>query len=261
MSNVKIAEIKNEFENTKMEEYEKLFEKYSSDQRVGVIKLLDTYRKKRQAYHDEIARMYQMFEFERKYADFENICGVDEVGRGPLAGPVCAGAVILPKTCEILYLNDSKQLSEKKREELYIRITHEAIAYKTAFVSHEIIDEINILQATYRAMQTAIGSLSVQPDVLLNDAVNIPQMKMKQVAIIKGDARSASIAAASIIAKVERDRLMEEFDEIYPEYGFAANKGYGSKQHIEAIKEYGPSPIHRLTFLKEDWIPKIFKYQ
>lgn len=260
MGNIKIADIKAEFENTNIEEYERLFERYSSDERIGVIKLLGTYKKKVQAYHDEEARMYQMFEFERKYNDLGHICGVDEVGRGPLAGPVCAGAVILPKKCDILYLNDSKQLSAKKRDELYDIIKREAVAYKTAFISHEIIDEINILQATYRAMQTAIGSLSVQPNVLLNDAVNIPQIKIKQVAIIKGDARSASIAAASIIAKVERDRLMEKFDEIYPEYGFAGNKGYGSKQHIEAIKEYGPCPIHRMTFLKEEWIPKKCKY-
>ena len=260
MKNIKISEIKSEFENAQIKEYDELINRYSSDDRTGVIRLLDTYRKKIQAYNDEVARMYQMFEFERKYYDLGNICGVDEVGRGPLAGPVCAGAVILPKQCNILYLNDSKQLSAKKRDELYDVIREEAVAYQTAFISHEMIDEINILQATYKAMQTAIGNLEVMPDVLLNDAVNIPQIKIKQVAIIKGDARSASIAAASIIAKVERDRLMEQFDEIYPEYGFAKNKGYGSKQHIDAIKEYGPCPIHRITFLKEEWIPKECKY-
>ena len=194
--------------------------------------------------------MYQMFEFERKYAEFHYICGIDEVGRGPLAGPVCAGAVILPKDCDILYINDSKQLSAKKRNELYDIITSQAVAFKTAYESNEVIDDINILRATYKAMQTAINNLSIKPDILLNDAVTIPDIRIKQIGIIKGDARSASIAAASIVAKVERDRLMEKYDEIYPEYGFASNKGYGSKEHIAALKKYGPCPIHRTTFIK-----------
>ena len=171
------------------------------------------------------------------------------MGRGPLAGPVVAGAVILPKDCDILYLNDSKQLTEKKREELYDVIMEKAVAAGLGFVSPERIDEINILQATYEAMREAIGRLSVKPDLLLNDAVTIPQVEIRQVPIIKGDAKSVSIAAASIIAKVTRDRLMVEYDSIFPEYGFASNKGYGAAAHIEALKKYGPCPIHRRSFI------------
>jgi ribonuclease HII len=160
--------------------------------------------------------------------------------------------VILPKDVDILYLNDSKKLSAKKRDELYDIILEQAVAASTAFETHTVIDEINILQATYKAMRTAIQNLSVKPDILLNDAVTIPDVEpgIVQVPIIKGDARSVSIAAASIVAKVQRDRLMEEYDALYPEYGFASNKGYGSKDHIAAIKKYGPCPIHRLSFIK-----------
>ena len=250
MSQKKSAQIKQEFEQAAIEDYERLFEEYAKDPRAVVQKLIASYRKKQKAYQDEKDRMFSMFEFERKYADAEYICGIDEVGRGPLAGPVCAGAVILPKDCSLLYLNDSKQLSAKKREELYERIKEEAVAWKTAFISHEIIDEINILQATYLAMKSAVEGLKVMPDLLLVDAVHIPDIPVKQLGIIKGDARSASIAAASIMAKVERDRLMEQYDELYPEYGFASNKGYGSRQHMDAIREFGPCPIHRMTFIK-----------
>ena len=191
-----------------------------------------------------------MKKYEKEYASFGNICGIDEVGRGPLAGPVVASAVILPKDCQILYLNDSKQLSEKKREELYDVIMKEAVAVGIGYASHERIDEINILQATYDAMRQAIGSLSVRPDLLLNDAVTIPGVNIRQVPIIKGDAKSVSIAAASIIAKVTRDRLMVAYDKTYPEYHFADNKGYGAAVHIEALKKHGASPIHRKSFIK-----------
>ncbi len=197
----------------------------------------------------EKARMYEMFAYEREYAAYEYICGIDEVGRGPLAGPVVAGAVILKKDCSLLYLNDSKKLSEKKREELYEQIMEDAVAVGLGFNSPERIDEINILQATYEAMREAVSKLSPAPSLLLNDAVTIPGLDMKQVPIIKGDAKSASIAAASIIAKVTRDRLMVEMDEKYPEYGFASNKGYGTKVHIEALKKFGPTPIHRRSFI------------
>ena len=178
------------------------------------------------------------------------IAGMDEVGRGPLAGPVVAGAVILPKDCDILYINDSKKLSAAKRDELYDEIMEKAVATGLGFVSPERIDEINILQATYEAMRQAISKLNPQPDLLLNDAVTIPQVDIKQVPIIKGDAKSISIGAASIIAKVTRDRLMEEYDRMYPEYGFASNKGYGAAMHIEALKKLGPTPIHRRSFIK-----------
>ena len=161
-----------------------------------------------------------------------------------------AGAVILPKDCSILYLNDSKQLSAQKREALYEVIMKEAVAAGIGCASPERIDEINILQATYEAMREAVGRLSVQPDLLLNDAVTIPGIRCRQVPIIKGDAKSASIAAASIIAKVTRDRMMVQYDSIFPGYGFEANKGYGSAAHIDALKRLGPTPIHRRSFIK-----------
>ena len=197
----------------------------------------------------EQERMYELFVYEREYAVYQHICGVDEVGRGPLAGPVVAAAVILPKECDILYINDSKKLSEKKREMLYDEIMEKAEAVGIGIVGPERIDEINILQATYEAMRIAVSKLPLQPDLMLNDAVTIPGLTMKQVSIIKGDAKSASIGAASIIAKVTRDRMMVEYDSIFPEYGFASNKGYGTAAHIAALKELGPTPIHRRSFI------------
>ena len=223
---------------------------YKEDERAGVASLVEKAKKQLNAYEKELARTEKMKSFEKEYASYSYICGIDEVGRGPLAGPVVAGAVILPKDCDILYLNDSKQLSEKKREELYDVIMDQAVAVGLGQASPQRIDEINILQATYEAMRAAINNLGVTPDILLNDAVTIPQVNIKQVPIIKGDAKSISIGAASIVAKVTRDRMMVEYDRIMPEYGFASNKGYGSKEHIEALKKYGPSPIHRATFIK-----------
>ena len=205
--------------------------------------------KKALAIQKEQERMHALFAYEREYAAYQAICGIDEVGRGPLAGPVVASAVILPKDCDILYINDSKKLSEKKREMLYDEIMEKAVAVGIGIVGPERIDEINILQATYEAMREAISKLSVQPDLLLNDAVKIPGVTLPQVSIIKGDAKSASIGAASIIAKVTRDRMMVEYDSIFPEYGFAANKGYGTAIHIAALKELGPTPIHRRSFI------------
>lgn len=198
----------------------------------------------------ELQRTKNMQKFEEEYSMYAHICGVDEVGRGPLCGPVVAGAVILPKNCDILYINDSKKLSEKMRDVLYDEISRGAVAWSVGIVSPEIIDEINILQATYEAMKIAIENLKVQPDILFNDAVTIPGIDVKQVPIIKGDAKSQSIAAASIMAKVTRDRMMQEYDELYPMYGFARNKGYGTKEHMNALREYGPCPIHRRTFIK-----------
>jgi len=223
---------------------------YGADERAGVISLVEKAKRQLAAYEKELLRTEKMKRFEKEYASFSYICGIDEVGRGPLAGPVVAGAVILPKDCDILYLNDSKQLSEKKREELYDVIMEKAVATGLGFVSPERIDEINILQATYEAMREAISKLCVQPDILLNDAVTIPKVAVRQVPIIKGDAKSISIAAASIIAKVTRDRLMVQYDSVFPEYGFASNKGYGAAAHIEALRKYGPTPIHRRSFIK-----------
>jgi len=206
--------------------------------------------KRQEKLKKEIERTESIKQYEREYESFGYICGIDEVGRGPLAGPVVAGAVILPKDCDILYINDSKKLSEKKREELYEVIMKKAVAVGLGYSSYTRIDEINILQATYEAMREAISKLSVKPDILLNDAVTIPQVDIKQVPIIKGDAKSISIGAASIVAKVTRDRLMVEYDKVYPQYGFASNKGYGSAAHIAALKEYGPCEIHRRSFIK-----------
>ncbi|MGI6069606.1 MAG: ribonuclease HII [Blautia sp.] len=244
-----IGEIKAEFTAASMEELKRLCALYQEDSRVGVLKLVAGGRKKLTAWEKEKQRTEVMKQYERKYEHVGYICGIDEVGRGPLAGPVVACAVILPKDCQILYLNDSKQLTEKKREELYEVIQREAVAIGLGAVSPARIDEINILQATYEAMREAISKLLVQPQILLNDAVTIPGVEIPQVPIIKGDAKSVSIAAASIVAKVTRDRWMEEYDKVYPGYGFASNKGYGSSVHIQALKELGPTPIHRRSFI------------
>ena len=207
-------------------------------------------QKQLEALRKEKERMYALFEYERSYPEYQLICGIDEAGRGPWVGPVVAGAVILPKDCDILYINDSKKLSEAKREELYEVIKEKAVAWAVGSASEKRIDEINILQATYEAMREAISKLGVAPQLLLNDAVIIPGVDIPQVKIIKGDAKSASIGAASIMAKVTRDRMMEEYDALYPEFKFAKNKGYGTKEHIEALLKYGPTPIHRRSFIK-----------
>ena len=245
-----IARIKEEFEQAAEQEWSGLYETYKTDTRAGVQNLIARYRKKEEALRLERERLLSMRAYEGKYSDYGLICGIDEAGRGPLAGPVVAGAVILPKDCEILYLNDSKKLSASRREELYDEIMEKAIATGIGMAGPARIDEINILQATYEAMRQAVANLGKEPGILLNDAVTIPEMTVPQVPIIKGDAKSVSIAAASILAKVTRDRLMAEYDKILPEYGFAKHKGYGSKEHIEAIRRLGPSPIHRKTFIK-----------
>lgn len=199
----------------------------------------------------ELNRLEEMCRYEKEHEDCALICGIDEAGRGPLAGPVVAGAVILPKNSRILYLNDSKKLSEKRREELFVRIQKEALAWSVGIAEPERIDEINILQATYEAMRKAIQGLPQKPDLLLNDAVTIPDVEIAQIPIVKGDAKSLSIAAASILAKVTRDHMMMEYDKIYPEYGFGKHKGYGTAAHMEAIRRFGPCPIHRRTFIKK----------
>lgn len=206
--------------------------------------------KKQQKLEAEIERIQGMLVYEREYGPYGILCGIDEVGRGPLAGPVVAGAVILPKDCQILYLNDSKKLTARRRELLYDEIMEKAVSVGIGVVSQEVIDDINILQATYEAMRQAVGKLSVRPDVLLNDAVTIPGLLQEQIPIIKGDAKSLSIAAASVVAKVTRDRMMEALDEKYPAYHFASNKGYGSAAHMAALREYGPCPLHRRTFIR-----------
>ena len=211
--------------------------------------------KQRQKLEAEKERIRAMREFENRIvretlgADFTVIAGIDEAGRGPLAGPVAAGAVILPADHDILYLNDSKKLSAKKRDALFDQIRQEALAWSVGLVEPARIDEINILQATYEAMRLAVSRLSVRPGVLVNDAVTIPGVQIPQVPVIKGDAKCISIAAASILAKVTRDRIMEEMDGKYPEYGFKKHKGYGTREHMDAIRKYGPCPIHRRSFI------------
>lgn len=245
-----IQQIKEELQNADGLQREELLDIYRQDSRSGVVNLVRKFDREKELILKERQRIEEMKVYENTYSHVGWICGIDEAGRGPLAGPVVAGAVILPEDSQILWLNDSKKLSAKKREELYDVIMEEAIAVGVGYASPARIDEINILQATYEAMREAIQKLSVKPQILLNDAVTIPQIEIPQVPIIKGDAKSVSIAAASIIAKVTRDRLMEEYDKLMPEYGFASHKGYGSKSHIEAIQKYGPTPIHRTTFIK-----------
>lgn len=246
----KIAEIKLEFMQAAISDIPVLLEKYHKDTRSGTLTICNQYKNRNEAYHNEILRIDAMKQYENEYSDYNYICGIDEVGRGPFAGPVIACAVILPKDCNILYINDSKQLSEKKREELYDEIISSAVAYGIGSVPPQKIDEMNILQATYEAMRQAIKNLSVTPDILLNDAVTIPNVSIQQIPIIKGDAKSISIAAASIVAKVTRDRIMVAYDKVFPGYDLASNKGYGSARHIAAIKELGLTPIHRRSFVK-----------
>lgn len=243
-------EIKNILKNATEGELPGLIERFRRDERATVRKLAEKAQKELEQLAKERERMYGLFAYERQYEAYSYICGVDEAGRGPWVGPVVAGAVIFPKDCDILYVNDSKKLSEKKREELYEVIQEKALSWGVGFASEKRIDEINILQATYEAMREAISKLSPQPDLLLNDAVVIPKVEKPQIKIIKGDAKSASIGAASIMAKVTRDRLLEKYDAQYPEFQFAKNKGYGTKDHIEALRKYGPTPIHRMSFIK-----------
>ena len=250
MSAEKIGDIKEQLKSITDSQLAQFIEAYGSDERGGVIKLVDSAKKRLDKYEKELIRTEGLKKYEREYASYAHICGIDEVGRGPLAGPVVACAVILPKDCDILYLNDSKQLTPKKREALYDEIMAKAVAVGVGMANEKVIDEINVLNADYEAMKQAISKLQVKPQLLLNDAVNIPGVDIEQVGIIKGDTLSASIAAASIIAKVTRDRLMVEYDSLYPGYGFAKNMGYGTAEHIDALKKIGPCAIHRRTFIK-----------
>ena len=246
---MKISEIKEILNKAEDNALPELIEEFSEDERDGVRKLVASAVKRLEKLEAERKRIYELSAYERQFAELGLVCGIDEVGRGPLAGPVVTAAVILPKDEEILYINDSKKLSAAKREELSAIILEKAVAYGFGEADHNRIDEINILQATYEAMRQAINNLGIKPDILLNDAVTIPGVDIRQVPIIKGDAKSISIGAASIIAKVKRDAYMDEMDKIYPGYGFASNKGYGSAAHIEAIKRLGPCEIHRRSYI------------
>ncbi len=244
-----IAEIKLLFSEAGTRQLSELIKAYESDTRSGVAALVKRAKRQLEAERLEDLRIEKMLIYERKYAEDGVIAGIDEAGRGPLAGPVVAAAVILNPDDPIRYVNDSKQLSEKRREELFEEIMNRAVSVGIGIESPETIDEINILQADYAAMRKAILSLHPAPQIILNDAVTIPEVSIHQVPIIKGDAKSLSIAAASIIAKVTRDRMMYDLDTLYPEYGFARHKGYGTAEHIAAIRKYGPCPVHRRSFI------------
>lgn len=247
-----ISEIKEILGNCSMEELPEQMKQFEADSRKGVQTALASFRKKYEKHQQELTRLEEILTYERGLweAGYDLVAGIDEVGRGPLAGPVVAAAVILPKECKIEGVNDSKKLSAKKREELYDIILEKAVSYGIGVVSNERIDEINILQATYEAMREALSQLQPKADYILADAVTIPMVSIPQRGIIKGDAKSMSIGAASIVAKVYRDRMMEAYEEVYPGYGFASNKGYGAAEHIEGIKKQGITPIHRRTFVK-----------
>lgn len=247
-----VKAIQAQLEQCNLEDLEEILSQYEKDERKGVQKLLESFRKKQDAHRKEMERLEALLSYERACYEkgYELVAGVDEVGRGPLAGPVVAAAVILPPNCKIEGVNDSKKLSAKKREILAEEIKEKAIAYGVGVVSPERIDEINILQATYEAMRQALDALDPKPQYILVDAVTIPKIDILQEGIIKGDAKSISIGAASIVAKVTRDHMMEQMAEFYPDYDFASNKGYGSQKHLAGIARCGICPIHRRTFVK-----------
>lgn len=245
-----INEIKQIFETTDILSIEEVIEGFRTDSRSGVKKLIASYENKLKKYHEEVLRLQAMVDFDRDLLAEGDICGIDEVGRGPLAGPVVTAAVIMPPESRILYVDDSKKLTQAKREELYELIMNEAYAVSFGIKGVEEVDTLNILQATLLAMSEAVNHLEVIPDLIIADAVTIPDTQIKQVSVIKGDEKSYSVACASIVAKVTRDRMMIDYHELFPNYGFDANKGYGAAMHIEALKKYGPCPIHRRTFIK-----------
>ena len=246
-----ISEIKKEFENSDENSWEKLCGFYEQDSRIGVQNLAARYRKKQAALVQERERLKQMHFYEEKYSQYRCICGIDEAGRGPLAGPVVVASVIMPENSMIEGVNDSKKVSEKKREKLYDLILSEAISYGVGIIGQDEIDEINILNATKKGLTISLQELTQKPDLIIVDALNnIDTLGTKYESIIKGDAKCYSIAAASIIAKVTRDIIMREWDKVYPQYGFVAHKGYGTVAHIKALKEYGACPLHRKTFIK-----------
>ncbi len=248
-----IAEIKRELNNCSIEELDSFINEYKNDVRLGVKKLAESAEKKIEKYNKELERLENITKYERKYQSMgiKYVGGIDEVGRGPYAGPVVTACVILPEGCMIEGVNDSKKLSQKKREELFNIIKDKALCIGVGIVDNYEIDEINILQATYKAMRIAVENMDIKPQQLLVDAVTIPDINIPQEPIIKGDAKSISIGAASIIAKVVRDRMMVEYAKKYPQYGFESNVGYGSKYHEEAIRKYGLCDIHRRSFTRK----------
>ncbi len=249
---IKIKDVEMQLADRDIEAALEMIYKIREDHGVALDKLLDKYLKKKAAYDKERARYQKMccFEEDAYKKGVRFIAGIDEAGRGPLAGPVVAAAVILPENIFIEGLNDSKQLSEQKRERLYDIITEKAVSYGVGIVDEKCIDEINILNATKKAMEVAVSHLKPQPELILIDAVDLNNVNIRKISIVKGDSLSISIAAASVIAKVTRDRMICDMDLKYPRYGFARHKGYGTKDHIDAIKKYGICPIHRVSFTK-----------
>ncbi|TQQ84701.1 ribonuclease HII [Peptacetobacter hominis] len=247
-----VKEIKEIADSLEESEYLQFIEDIKGDERKSVQKIAISMAKKLDKIRAEEERLKKIniYENEGYEKGYVYIAGVDEAGRGPLAGPVVAAVAVMKKDCRIKGINDSKKLSEEKRNELFDIIKQEAVDFGIGIVGNEEIDEYNILNATYMAMKKAINCLKKSPDYILADAVTIPGIDMDQKAIIKGDSKSVSIAAASILAKVTRDSIMYQYDEIYPEYGFAKHKGYGTSEHYKAIEEYGITPIHRKSFLK-----------
>lgn len=248
--NQSITDIKSRLEKLSIDEIPDALKEYADDERSGVKSIIKSYERKVEKHKQELERLKKLRLYENQYEHLEYIAGIDEVGRGPFAGPVVTAAVILPKDFMQPYINDSKKLSEEMREKLFDIIMENAIGVGIGIVQSDRIDEINILQATYEAMRQAVETLAVKPQQLLVDAVHIPGINIPQASIVKGDEKSISIAAASIIAKVTRDRMMIGYDELFPGYQFAKNKGYGTSEHIEALKKIGPCPIHRRSFIK-----------
>lgn len=249
-----IKSIENRLKSLEVNELRNALDDLKSDERNGVIKIIDKYNKKINKYEQEIERLRLLNFYENKYFEksYKYIAGVDEVGRGPLAGPVVAACVVFPKDTKILNINDSKKLSENKRNEILKEIKQKALYIGIGICSNEEIDRINILQATFTAMKKAINNIDVDIDMLLIDGdKKIPNINIDQETIIKGDSKSISIAAASIVAKVFRDDIMYEYHKKMPVYNFASNKGYGTSEHINAIKINGYTEIHRKSFIKK----------
>ncbi len=250
--NESISVIKEKYNQCSINEIADFINRYKSDPRKGVKDLIKNAENKIIKHNNELVRLDKMLCYEKKYylKGFSLIAGIDEVGRGPLAGPVVAAAVILPEGTLIEGINDSKKLTAKKRQQLFDVISEKAVSIGIGLETNYVIDEINILNATYSAMKKAISNLNVKADFILVDGSAVPGLETEQEAIIKGDEKSISIAAASIIAKVTRDKMMEDYHIKYPDYNFKSNKGYGSASHIEAIKKNGLCPIHRKSFTK-----------
>lgn len=252
MSKIKIRDVEEKVKNMEVEQALIYMKELRDNYSINIDKIIEKYEKKKVKKDIEFVRLEKMTVYENKAYEkgYTLICGIDEAGRGPLAGPVVSCALILERNDLINGVNDSKKLTEKKREELFPIIKERCISYGLGIVDEKKIDKLNILKATKLSMKLAIENLGVKPDYLLIDNEKLESVDIKQEGIVKGDSLSLSIAAASILAKVTRDKIMEDYDSVYPKYGFTRNKGYGTREHIEAIKNFGFCPIHRMSFIK-----------